>query len=102
MKNKPDSIFIGQLEWHEGPARGGQGTSGSDEDGYSRWYDGDRLMIIVETNVGRQMAIVDIDADEHYFRVTDASTEDSYDAWGPEDWSWWARLDKKNLPPVDN
>lgn len=93
------------LVWHRGPAEGGHGTGGPNEEGIestaSQWWDGETLLIIVETNKGREFAVVHIAADEDYFRVTDASTGDIYDAWGPESWSWWAKLDKKNLPPSE-
>lgn len=93
-------LFCASLEWHKGPAEGGQGTAGKNEDGVPQWYDGDRLLIIVETNEGREIAVVDISADEDYFDVRDASSGDTYDAWGPECWSWWAKLDKRNTPPA--
>lgn len=87
------------LEWHKGPAEGGQGTAAKNEDGVPQWWDGDRLLIIVETDNGREIAVVDISADEDYFCVRDASTGDTYDAWGPGCWSWWAKLTEHNLPP---
>lgn len=94
-------LFCAPLEWHKGPAEGGQGTAGKNEDGVPQWWDGDRLLIIVETNQGREIAVVDISADEDYFDVRDASTGDTYDAWGPECWSWWAKLTRHNLPQND-
>jgi endonuclease YncB( thermonuclease family) len=93
-------LFVGSLEWHKGPAEGGVGTAGANDDGVPQWWDGDRLLIVVETGDGREIAVVDISADEEYFDVRDASTGDTYDAWGPECWSWWARLDEKNTPPA--
>ena len=92
-------LFGASLEWHKGPAEAGAGTAETNDEGLPQWYSGDRLLIIIETNRGREIAVVDIDADEHYFRVTDASSGDIYDAWQPEDWSWWAKLTKHNLPP---
>lgn len=87
------------LEWHPGPANGGVGTAG-EKNGVSQWWDGDILLIIVETNSGREFAVVHISADgDDYFEVRDASTGDDYDAWSPDEWSWWAKLDEKNLPP---
>jgi endonuclease YncB( thermonuclease family) len=96
-----DAGFGVTLQWHKGPAEGGQGSAGKNEDGVPQWWDGDRLLIIVETSEGREIAVVDINADEDYFDVRDASTGDTYDAWGPECWSWWAKLTKHNLPPND-
>jgi hypothetical protein len=91
---------IGPLIWNAGPPQGGGGTAGKDDNGAALFYNGDRLLLIIDTNHGREMAVIDIDCDEDYFRVTDASTGDNFDAWGPESWEWWAVLDKKNLPPL--
>ncbi len=90
-----------RLDWRKGPANGGEGTAGTNDEGIPQWYDGDRLLIVIETNKGREVAVVDIDCDEHYFNVKDASSGDAYDAWEPKDWSWWAKLDKGSLPPVE-
>lgn len=92
------SYMKAEIEWHKGPALGGVGTAGT-ENGISQWYDGDHLLIIVDTDNGgnpvREIATVYINADEDLFEVRDASTHDIYDAWGPESWSWWAKLDGK-------
>ena len=94
-------LFCASLEWHKGPAENGEGTAGKDEEtGAPLFYNGDRLLLIIETNKGREIAVVDIDCDEDYFRVTAASSGDDFDAWGPEAWSWWAKLDKRNTPPA--
>lgn len=98
----PSNNSAGFLDWHKGPAEGGHGTAGTNDEGVPQWYDGDRLLIIIETNKGREMAIVDISCDEHFFRTTDASSGDAYDAWDPSVWSWWAKLDKHNLPAPPN
>lgn len=92
-------MFGASLEWRKGPAEDGEGTAGKNEDGVPQWWDGDRLLIIIETNNGREIAVVDISADEDAFDVRDASSGETYDAWGPECWSWWAKLTKHNLPP---
>lgn len=86
------------LKWHKGPALGGEGTAGKNDEGVPQWYDGDRLLIIVETTGDDEMAIVDIIADEDLFQVKDATTGDTYDAWEPAQWSWWAKFNKHNLP----
>lgn len=88
------------LKWHKGPALGGEGTAGKNDEGVPQWYDGDRLLIIVEMTSGDEMAIVDIIADEDLFQVKDATTGDTYDAWEPAQWSWWAKFNKHNLPGV--
>lgn len=96
----PASALLGvPLEWHKGPASGGSGTAETASDGTPQWYDGDRLIILIETNHGQEIAVVDIDCDEHYFSAKDASSGDEYDAWGPESWSWWAKLTPRHLPP---
>jgi hypothetical protein len=88
------------LTWHKGPALGGVGTAGEDN-GVAQWYDGDHLIIIVDVknqrtgDEYRETAVVYLNADEDVFEVRDASTHDIYDAWSPEAWSWWAKLDGK-------
>ncbi len=62
------------LAWHKGPAGGGEGTAGKDENGAPLFYNDDRLLLIIETNKGREIAVVDIDCDEDYFDVRDAPT----------------------------
>jgi hypothetical protein len=90
-----------EIEWRKGPAQGGEGTAGKNEAGVPQWYDGDHLMIIVEVkndrtgDEHREIAVVYLNADEDLFEVRDASTHDIYDAWGPESWSWYAKLDGK-------
>ncbi len=96
-----ENIFKGTIIWHKGPALGGTGTAPCEE-GKPRWYDGDTLTIIIDTNNGREIAVVNICADEDFFSVTDASSGDTYDAWEPESWAWWAKLEDKNLPPVES
>lgn len=90
---------IGPLLWHKTSEVGG--PAGRNNDGAPLFQNGDRLIIIVETTAGREMAIVDIDCDEDYFRATDASSGEPFDAWGPNAWTWWAKLDKSNLPPEE-
>lgn len=84
-----------EIEWHKGPALGGEGTAGKNDEGVPQWYNGDLLLIKVETTERTELAVVRIHADEDYFSVDDASTGDTYDAWGPECWYWWAKLDGK-------
>jgi len=93
------SALFGVLEWHKGPANGGKGTAGTASDGTPRWWSDERLIIVIETNMGREIAIVDIDCDVDDFSVKDASTGDDYDAWTPDSWAWWAKLTDRNLPP---
>jgi hypothetical protein len=91
-----------QLEWHPGPANGGVGTAGKNEAGVSQWYDGDRLLVVVEINTGeREIVCLDVIADEERFETRLAGTDELYSAFLPEDWSWWAKLDTENLPPVE-
>lgn len=83
--------------WQKGPANGGVGTAG-EKGGVSQWYDGDLLMIVVETTRGREIAVVRISCDEDWFSVTDTSTGEEYDAWDPEQWAWWALINE--APPL--
>lgn len=87
--------------WQKGPALGGGGTAGTDkENGAPLFYDGDMLLIRIDCDPGPGFAVVSIACDEGYFKVTDMGTGDDYDDWGPAEWSWWAKLDKTNLPPA--
>ena len=95
-------LFCASLEWHKGPALGGEGTAGKDEEtGAPLWWNNDCLLIVVETNSGRELAIVNIDCDEDYWRVTEATTGEDYGDWGPECWAWWTYI-RKSLPPQNN
>jgi len=85
-----------EIKWEKGPAKGGQGTAGT-EDGFARWYDGDELMIVVETNHSREIAIVTISCDSEHFSVNDQNGE-SYYEWSPEDWAYWAKLEDISIP----
>jgi hypothetical protein len=84
--------------WHKGPANGGQGTAG-ERNGVAQWWDGDLLLIVVETNSGRDIAAVRISCDVHFFSVTDVSTGDEYSDWMPDQWAWWARISEP--PPSE-
>jgi hypothetical protein len=86
--------FCKNLTWHH--ISEGIGTAGKDDDGKPLWFDGDRVLVIVETNIGREIAAVRIDCDVHFFHVYD-SDEDDF-GWMPDSWEWWAKLDKTNLP----
>lgn len=97
-------LINASLEWHKGPALGGIGTAGCLKDGTALWWDGELLLIVVDLGAGdMEIALVSISCDCDYFSVTDSTTGDSYDAWGPESWSWWAKIggETKNLPPLD-
>jgi hypothetical protein len=88
------------LEWHKGPAEGGTGTAGKDDKGHDLWWDGDCLLVIVETNHGREVSVIHITSDEETFSISDSNG----DLWGWDttDISWWAKLDKRNLPEAPN
>lgn len=93
-------LMTSALEWHKGPALGGVGTAGCREDGTALWWDGEMLLIVVDlSNNDREVALVHISCDEDYFSVTDVTTGDAYGEWGPESWSWWAKITDTNLPP---
>lgn len=94
-------VLVATLEWHKGPAIGGAGPAGKDDaTGAPLFYDGQRLLIAVDTELhGREYALVDIACDEDRWFATDVATGEFFDAWLPESWSWWAQLDKHNCPP---
>lgn len=82
-----------ELTWHRGTD---EGTAGKDKDGKALWWDGDCLLVIVETNKGREIATVRISCDDEMFELYD-SNGDVF-PWELSDISWWAKLDKTNLP----
>lgn len=82
------------LEWHRGPANGGEGSAGGDQ-----WYDGHRLLVVVDTNGGeREYALVTVEADGYADLMI---AEDEPWDWGVQDVSWWAKVEDRHLPPVN-
>ena len=79
------------LEWKKGPALGGPGTAGVNASGISQWWDGDMLLIAVETNSGVEIYLVVIYADDECFDVRTPGG-DSFSEWDPESWSYYAVL----------
>lgn len=96
MRTLLDGAFCASLEWHKGTD---EGTAGKNSKGVAQWYDGDTLLAIVETNHGREISVVHISCDEHYFSLEDSNGE--MWGWGLDDIEWWARLDKESLPAVE-
>ena len=80
------------LMWVRGPANGGGGTAGI-KDGVPNWWDGDLLLVVVETNVGRDVSAVRVSADGPHLSFVNAGTGEDDFGWGSEDISWWAKLD---------
>lgn len=97
VKSAP--LFCGKLEWHH--ISEGIGTAGKDESGVPQWWDGDLVLVIVETNRGRDIAVVRISCDEHYFHAYEQNDNDEF-GWMPDQWEWWAKLDKSNFPSPQN
>jgi len=89
------SPICSQLYWNKGPANGGGGTAGGSSDD-SRWWDGDTLLVIVETNSGRDVALIHVSADEGCLSFQD-SNGDSW-GWQHHDISWWAKIEEGSLP----
>jgi hypothetical protein len=85
------------LVWMRGPANGGGGTAGI-IDGVPNWWDGDLLLVVVETNAGRDVSAVRVSADGPHLSFVNAGTGDDDFGWGSEDIAWWAKLDGC-LPP---
>ena len=85
------------LEWIRGPANGGGGTAGI-IDGVPNWWDGDLLLVIVETNSGRDVSAVRVSADGPYLSFLNPSTGEYDFGWDSEDIAWWAKIDEC-LPP---
>ena len=85
------------LTWHEGPARGGEGTAGKDKNGTPLWCDGELLLVVVYLDDGdREISVVSIAADEDYFDIRDVYGNSW--GWQDTDIEWWAKLDITQLP----
>ena len=84
------------LVWHAGPAQGGQGTAGS-RSGRSWWWDGELLLLVVETNAGPNVSLVKVNADGDLLGFWDPETGDDNLGYASEDIAWWAKIEE-SLP----
>ena len=92
--------LVRHLTWVAGPARGGPGTAGTHHsDGYGMWWDGDLLLVIVETAGGREISLVRVSADGDQCSMNNPNTGDDDFEYSPQDVSWWADL-SESLPNV--
>lgn len=65
--------------------------------------DGDQLMIVVElANGGRDIALVNITADDEGTSLRDPLSGDYISEWETDSISWWAKVTKAHLPPEPN
>ena len=82
------------LVWMPGPANGGGGTAEHDEDAIHRswWYDGQLLLVIVNTNSGPEVSCIRVCADGDMLGFVNAATDEDF-GWSDTDISWWAILD---------
>lgn len=84
------------LFWNPGPAQGGGGTSGI-RDGVPWWWDGDLLLVVVETNGGPFVRMVKVNADGDQLGFWDPDTGDDNFGYSAEDIMWWAKIEE-SLP----
>lgn len=90
------------LVWHRGPANGGGGTSES-RNGQHYWWDGDQLLIVVGLSDGdRDVALVNISADDGGVELQDTLSGDYIYDWSTDDIYWWAKVEDAHLPPLPN
>ena len=89
--------FHAAITWNLGPANGGEGTAGN-RNGVPWWWDGDLLLVVVDTNGGPEVSLVRVSADGDQLAFLDAATGDDNFGYTPEDVAWWAKLDP--LPPT--
>ena len=92
----PGMTCSASLVWHAGPANDGGGTCGI-RHGIPWWYDGDLLLVIVETTGGREFSVVRVSADGSQLSFANAATGDDDFGYMGGDISWWAKLDE-NIP----
>ena len=98
MKTEPVTPITVPLVWHPGPANGGGGTAQDErpEAKHSWWWDGDLLLIVVELKSEDFVRLVHVNADGDMLSFQDPDTDDDI-GYGPEDISWWAKIEK-SLP----
>lgn len=89
----PASIDL--LEWFPGPAGGGTGTAGR-RDGSHWWWDGDLLLVQVETNLGVEMTMRRVQADGGHLSFVDPVTGDDDFGYMGDDIMRWAKLKDPN------
>ena len=87
---KPRSLI-----WNKGPALGGTGNAGNRADNEDWWQDA-TLLVIVETVYGRDIAVINVSADEGGVSATFNDTGDGW-GWEVSDIAWFAVLGE-NLP----
>lgn len=90
---QPDRPTVKKLHWIEGPARGGTGTAGK-RNGIDYWWDGDLLLVVVDTNGGPETFLVRVYADGDQLAMHDPYTQDDNFGYSPSDVSWYAKVDK--------
>ena len=93
--DRPSTPCCVSLVWMPGPANGGGGTAEHEEHATHRswWYDGQLLLVVVDTNSGPEVSTVRVNADGDMLGFTNAATGDDDFGWTDTDISWWAILD---------
>ena len=76
------------LVWMPGPANDGEGTAGHD-----LWWDGETLLVIVDTMGGPETFLVLVQADGSQLSFVDRSTGNDDFGYGAGNISWWAKLE---------
>lgn len=71
------------LVWMPGPANGGEGTAGHD-----RWWDGEKLLLVV----GPETYLVTVRADGDQLSFMGQGGDDDF-GYSADHISWWAQLD---------
>lgn len=88
-----------EIRWMPGPANDGEGTAGKDSNGNDLWWDGDLLLITIDTVGGRETTLIHVAADGDQLGMIDPLSGDYLCDYGFDEIEWWARLDEGNLPP---
>ena len=82
------------IQWRKAPSNGGEGTAGKD-----RWWDGDLLLCIVETNSGNDIFTAHVSADEGGVSLLDR-LGDLID-WSVADLAYYAKIEDSILPNTE-
>lgn len=85
-----ERLRIDPIGWISGPARGGEGTAGS-RDGVPWWWDGDLLLIVVNTRSGPEISLVRMNADGDQISLDDPETGDDIGR-SPDEIAWYFKV----------
>lgn len=88
-----------ELDWHPGPASGGEGTAGGTSE-LPVWFDGDLLLLVIYRSDGSEAVTARVSADSHHVSFTNPLTGDEDLGFSDTDIAWWAVI-SDSIPSAD-